>query len=360
MYKDNTIAVVIPAYNEAGFVGRVIETIPAFVDRIYVIDDCSTDETWDEITAVADRLEPATLTSNGETAFDRRVVPIRHETNRGVGGAIKTGYLRARKDRVDVTAVMGGDGQMDPTVFERIIDPIAEGRADYVKGNRLLFDDHHAQMPRFRYVGNTILTMLTKIASGYWRVGDPQMGYTAISLRALREGDIDEMYEFYGYCNDLLVRLNVNGLRVVDVPAPLNYGDEISHIKYSTYIPRVSLMLLRTFLWRLWSNRTSARGMTSLVLYLAGALGVVAGILDALRPRHDDLSDRLRAGKRSLTGVGVLGVAMVADALVNWPLNGRESLDEATLASDQPETPASDDQPQSTESSPQVDGEQLH
>ena len=181
MYNEHTVAVVVPAYNESGFVGEVIETLPAFVDRVYAIDDQSTDETWDEITAAAAAVND-TASTDGGAAFDQRVVPIRHETNRGVGGAIKTGYLRAREDAVDVTAVMGGDGQMDPTQLERIIQPITTGEAEYAKGNRLINSEDHAEMPRFRLVGNRILTLLTKIASGYWRVGDPQMGYTAISL----------------------------------------------------------------------------------------------------------------------------------------------------------------------------------
>ena len=321
MYNEHTVAVVVPAYNESGFVGEVIETLPAFVDRVYAIDDQSTDETWDEITAAAAAVND-TASTDGGAAFDQRVVPIRHETNRGVGGAIKTGYLRAREDAVDVTAVMGGDGQMDPTQLERIIQPITDGEAEYAKGNRLINSEDHAEMPRFRLVGNRILTLLTKIASGYWRVGDPQMGYTAISLSALRETDIENMYEFYGYCNDLLVRLNVAGHRVADVPSPLNYGDEHSDISYLTYIPRVSLMLLRTFLWRLWSGRRTAGGVATLVLYVSGAAGTLGSLLAGL---IDD-SDQPTAS--ALGGVFVLLVAMAADGLFNWPQNSRVDPDD--------------------------------
>ncbi|WP_253737448.1 glycosyltransferase family 2 protein [Halohasta salina] len=332
MYNEHTVAVVVPAYNESGFVGEVIETLPDFVDRVYAIDDRSTDETWAEITATAATVNSAAATgetasteersavdatsTDGGAAFDRRVVPIRHETNRGVGGAIKTGYLRAREDEVDVTAVMGGDGQMDPDYLERIIRPITTGEAEYTKGNRLLNREDHAEMPRFRLVGNRILTLLTKIASGYWRIGDPQMGYTAISLDALRETDIENMYEFYGYCNDLLVRLNVAGHRVADVPSPLNYGDEHSDINYLTYIPRVSLMLLRTFLWRLWSGRRTARGMATLVLYVGGAAGTLGGLVTGLA--DDDGSTASALG-----GIFVLCVAMVFDGLFSWPQNSR-------------------------------------
>ncbi len=325
MYTDHTVAVVVPAYNEAGFIREVIETVPEFVDRVYVIDDCSTDDTWEKITETATEINTAVTATDGGAGFDQRVVPIQHGENRGVGGAIKTGYLRARDDEIDVTAVMGGDGQMDPTVLDRIIDPIVDGEADYVKGNRLINDADHEQMPRFRQIGNRILTALTKIASGYWRIGDPQMGYTAISLTALREADIEEMYEFYGYCNDLLVRLNVSRQTVADVPSPLNYGDEQSHISYLTYIPRVSLMLLRTFLWRLWSGRHSPLGLSVLVLYVSGAVGTVGSAIAALRAADTEAENSL---KSSLGGVFVLVIAMVLDGLFNWSINTRIDTEE--------------------------------
>ncbi|MFD1641978.1 glycosyltransferase family 2 protein [Halohasta litorea] len=324
MYNDHTVAVVVPAYNESGFVGDVIDTLPAFVDRAYVIDDQSTDDTWDEITEVAECVNDSVTATDGGASFEQRVVPIQHDENRGVGGAIKTGYLRARDDEIDVTAVMGGDGQMDPTILERIIEPIVDGEADYAKGNRLVYETDHEEMPRFRLLGNRLLTLLTKIASGYWRVGDPQMGYTAISLEALQEADIEGMYEFYGYCNDLLVRLNVTGHRVADVPSPLNYGDEHSDINYLTYIPRVSVMLLRTFLWRLWSGRRTAAGVSVLTLYVAGAVGTLGSLVAALGSEESEGQSLASV----LGGLFVLGLAMVVDGLTNWPHNTRVDPDE--------------------------------
>jgi glycosyltransferase involved in cell wall biosynthesis len=253
MYKENTIGVVVPAYNEEGFVGEVVDTIPEFVDVAYVIDDGSTDGTWDEIrehaTAVNEQHDP------DADGFDRLVVPIQHEENRGVGGALKTGYVQALEDGVDITAVLGGDGQMDPDILTKYIDPIAEGDADYTKGNRFMRADQLDSMPRFRLVGNAVLSYLTKIASGYWKTMDPQNGYTAISREALETADIENMYEYYGYCNDLLVKLNVENLRVADVSHSSEYvyddEDWKSHISYDEYVPRVSLMLLRNFAWRL-------------------------------------------------------------------------------------------------------------
>lgn len=311
MFENKTVAVVVPAYNEEGFVGTVLETMPEIVDRVYVIDDCSTDGTWDEIRRVANRLNKPLVADGGGTDDDRFIVPLQHDRNRGVGGAIKTGYINARDDGIDVTAVMGGDGQMDPAELERIVAPVARGRADYAKGNRFLRAEDHEEMPRFRRIGSAALTLLTKIASGYWRIGDPQMGYTAISNETLRTVGIEDMYEFYGYCNDLLVRLSVADCRVADVPTAARYGDETSHITYTTYVPRVSLMLLRMFLWRLAVKRDTPGQQLRSGLYLGGAfltfVGTFAGVF--------------RRVPSALGAVlcGVLGIAlgMVTDAMID-------------------------------------------
>ena len=277
MYREHTIGVVVPAYNEEGFVSEVIETMPDYVDRVYVIDDCSTDNTWQEIQEYAEqanerarqlgtvavdedfeqiptdygRRDGRPIEADGGLVFDPRVVPIQHEENRGVGGAIKTGYQRALEEKLDITAVMGGDGQMDPDILHTFLDPIVEDEADYTKGNRLLYKEYRQGMSKWRFFGNSILTVLTKIASGYWKTMDPQNGYTAISQYALENVGISGLYEYYGYCNDLLVKLNAKGMRIADVAMPAKYGDEASSIKYRTYIRRVSWMLLKNFLWRL-------------------------------------------------------------------------------------------------------------
>lgn len=313
MYENKTIGVVVPAYNESGFVGEVIETLPSFVDRAYVIDDCSTDGTWEEIQEAAARINESVDERNA--VFSARVVAIQHDSNTGVGGAIKTGYLRAREDDIDVTAVMAGDGQMDPDRLKHIIQPVVDGEADYAKGNRFIKAEHHAGMPRHRYVGNVLLSYLTKIATGYWDVSDPQMGYTAISHDALSNADIENMYEFYGYCNDLLVRLSAAGFHVVDVPAPVTYDEETSHISYRSYIPLVSLMLLRTFLWRIVVRRQSPTETIRTGLYLGGALGTVVGLASMLRSK--------RSFRLPLAGVLLLLGGMISDATVNRSKNDR-------------------------------------
>jgi glycosyltransferase involved in cell wall biosynthesis len=263
MYKRNRVAVVVPAYNEEWFVGTVIETVPEFVDRVYPVDDASTDGTWAEICEAA-RPE-ASPTVAGAPVGDggptrTRTIPIRHERNRGVGAAITTGYERARRDGADVVAVMAGDGQMDPGQLDRLLDPVVEGRADYAKGNRLLGDDHRDGMPKHRTVGNVALTLLTRISTGYWRLMDPQNGYTVISREAIERIDFDRLYSDYGFANDLLVELNVRGFRVADVAMPAVYGNETSHICYRSFVPRVSWVLARGFVRRLRADAGESFG----------------------------------------------------------------------------------------------------
>ncbi|WP_458188930.1 glycosyltransferase family 2 protein [Haladaptatus sp. NG-WS-4] len=319
MYEGNTVAVVVPAYNEEGFVGHVIDTLPNFVDRVYAVDDCSTDGTWEEIQAHADRDAP--VTDGGPvSSFDRRVVPIRHSENRGVGAAIKTGYSRAHEDGIDVTAVMAGDGQMDPEMLSRIIQPIVDGRADYAKGNRLSTPGFRDDMSAWRSFGNWLLTFLTKVASGYWGMVDPQNGYTAISQRALSALDIETVYDDYGFANALLVRLNVHDMRVADVAMPAVYGNEQSSIRYSTFVPKLSGLLLVGFLRRLKSKYVVRDFHPLTFLYGLGAVGVGGSALGMLRRRRERC-DGLTA---MVLGGMCLALAMVFDRAENEGLEVRD------------------------------------
>jgi glycosyltransferase involved in cell wall biosynthesis len=324
MYDGHSVGVVVPAYNEEDDIGRVIDTIPPYVDRVYVIDDGSTDDTWAQI-----QLHAARRNRDGPeapTAFDEVVVPIRHERNRGVGGAIKTGYEAALEDGIDVTAVMGGDGQMASEVPPRYLAPIIQGTADYTKGNRFLRPDDLAVMPRFRFVGNVLLSVLTRVASGYWGLADSQNGYTAISRSALERIDLDGMYEYYGYCNDLLVRLNVIDARVVDVETSsrdVYEGGWDSHIRYTEYVPRVSWMLLRRFLWRLWHKHLRADRHPLAVAYVIGLLLLAAGsaglIVGFLEGGSQTAAFGLIAG---IAGSALFFFGSVLDRARNRPLNG--------------------------------------
>lgn len=321
MYDGHLVGVVVPAYNEVGLVGDVIRTMPEFVDRVYVVDDASTDDTYAEIKRASEHVNRTREAETDSGRWSQTVVPLRHETNRGVGGAIKTGYKKAVRDGVDVTAVMGGDGQMPPEQLSKILQPVVDGRAGYAKGNRLISPARQHEMPRFRYLGNNILSYLTKIASGYWGISDPQNGFTAISMEALERIDLDALYEDYGYCNELLVRLNVANVRVAEVPQPPVYGDEESHIQYSTYIPKVSTMLLRSFCWRLWTLVTTSLHPVGLGYVTAGVL-FTGGITALVRSLWStEAESRSTVATVALVASFVAGcVAMVVDRDVNRAL----------------------------------------
>lgn len=384
MYRDETIGVVIPAYNEEQFIRGVIQDVPDYVDRIYAVNDASTDDTWAEMLAASraggdgsdrrpeqtdggtdraterDGFNPtqttelseeygggeATVLQRGwsvesmtdsddsvrtaladrasEIVLQGRVVSIQHRSNEGAGGAIKTGYLAALVDGVDAVATIDGDGQMDPEVLSDLVDPIVDEQIDYTKGNRLLHREYRSEMPTLRLVGNFILTFLTKIASGYWRVMDPQNGYTVISRRALQSVDVTEMYEGYGYCNELLIKLNVADTRIADVPTDVEYSDEESHIRYSSYVPRVSTLLLRGFLWRLKFKHLVLDFHPLVFFYVLGAgftgVGAISGIYSLwhlLGSGSVGVMDGVLSPLCLLVGVSFLLVAMVLDRQVN-------------------------------------------
>lgn len=237
MYKAKNIGVVVPAYNEEKFIESVINTVPDFVDKIYVVNDASTDSTYEIACNTARQNE--------------RVVVITHEENKGVGAAIVTGYKKCLEEGMDIAVVLAADNQMDPTELPKLLAPIIEGNADYTKGNRMSSREYLQGMTHWRTFGNWLLRWLTRIASGNYKIMDPQNGYTAISKEALRQIDLNAIYRWYGYCNDILVKLSVAGVRVCETPMPARYGDEKSKIRYSRYIPRVSMLLLKDFLWRL-------------------------------------------------------------------------------------------------------------
>ena len=264
MYQDKKIGVVVPAYNEEKLIGRVIETMPDFVDRIYVVDDCSQDGTCDRVRSYL-----------SQASFNGRLELIRHTANQGVGGAIVTGYEKAIEEDVDVVAVMAGDAQMDPEELVNVIAPVVEDRTDYVKGNRLFTGEAWQMIPRVRYLGNAVLSLLTKIASGYWHVADSQTGYTAISIETLHTLPLDKLYKRYGYPNHLLVMLNVYNRRVKDVPVrPVYRIGEKSNMRLWKVIPQLSWLLFKWFLWRL-KEKYVIRDFHPLVFFYMMAFGLL-------------------------------------------------------------------------------------
>ncbi len=264
MVEGKRVAVVVPAYNEEHLVAQTLAGIPDFVDRIYVVDDASPDAT----------------AQRAREAADARTEVIVHERNGGVGAAIVTGYERARDEAIDVTCVMAADNQMDPAELMSLVQPVARGEVDYAKANRLFTGEAWQVIPRNRYLGNAVLSLLTKIASGYWHVADSQAGYTALGVDPLRRLDLGRIYRRYGFPNDILVHLNVINARVRDVPSRPIYGvGERSGIRLRKVVPRISWLLLKGFFWRL-REKYVIRDFHPLVFFYAlGILMTSVGFL---------------------------------------------------------------------------------
>jgi glycosyltransferase involved in cell wall biosynthesis len=289
VFDGKKVAVVVPAYNEESLVASTVSNVPAFVDKIYVVDDGSTD-------ATVERAEGA----------DERVEIVAHERNQGVGGAIISGYRRAAAEGYDVTCVMAADGQMDPDDLEMLVRAVARGECDYAKANRLFTGQAWQLIPRTRYLGNAVLSFLTKIASGYWHVADSQSGYTAVNLETLKLLDLDQIYRRYGFPNDLLVHLNVWNRRVRDYPSRPIYGvGERSGIRLRKVVPRISWLLLKGFFWRL-GQKYVIRDFHPLVLFYSLGIvlfgvGVVLGIAEVA----------LRIAGNSITSATIVLVALL-------------------------------------------------
>jgi glycosyltransferase involved in cell wall biosynthesis len=263
MLEGKHVTVVVPAHDEEQLIGATLGGIPGFVDRIVVVDDGSKDSTAERALSLS----------------DTRVDIVSHDVRRGVGAAIVSGYKRALEDGSDVVCVMAGDNQMDPADLATLVLPVARGELDYAKANRLVSGQAWEQIPHMRYLGNAVLSLLTKIASGYWHVADSQSGYTAIGRSMLEQLDLDRVYTGYGFPNDFLVHLNVWNARVRDFRSRPVYGvGERSGIRYHRVVPRISWLLLKGFFWRL-REKYVIRDFHPLVFFYAlGLLFTLAGL----------------------------------------------------------------------------------
>src|SRR5437763_7553799 len=290
MLEGKRVAVVVPAHNEEQLIAATLQGIPGFVDRVYVIDDASNDATAERARGVE----------------DPRVEVITHDRNRGVGAAIVTGYKRALAERMDATAVMAGDNQMDPDELELFATPVVRDQLDYAKANRLFTGSAWKLIPRNRYLGNAILSLLTKVASGYWHIADSQAGYTVISLRVLQLLDVERIYTSYSFPNDMLVHLNVWNARVRDFPSRPIYGvAERSGIKIRRVVPRISWPLWKGFFWRM-RDKYVIRDFHSLASFsflglLMTGVGLALGIFETI----------LRFQGHSITPATVVLVALL-------------------------------------------------
>ena len=351
MLLNKSIAVVVPCFNEERQIGQVLATLPDFVDLVVVVNDASTDGTGAAVqrfieadhrpfkplarreqhmgAGVYDRANNLVLEMEREaeklflpsTEFSRphsRVVLLTHARNGGKGAGVATGYRYTRNHGADCTAIMDGDGQMDPGELERMCRPVLEGRADYCKGNRFKHRSARRAIPRVRLFGNGLLSILTKIATGYWRVSDAQTGFTAISREALESLELHALYPRYGVHNDLLQKLNIANFIITEVPITPHYAvGEQSKMKIPTLIPRMSALLLRLFVQRLFKKYLYQSFHPLFLLYLVSFLAFLADLPLIYRFLHAYFahSEIMLAHLTLLTTIGIFSFQSLVFAM---------------------------------------------
>jgi glycosyltransferase involved in cell wall biosynthesis len=304
MYKDHVICAIVPAHNEQALIRKTIDTMPAFVDRIIVVDDQSSDDTATRVTEIP----------------DPRVTLVRHEVNTGVGGAILTGHRVALELGGDINVVMAGDAQMDPDYLPSLLDPIVDSVYGFTKANRFFSKDSFQGMPKHRIIGNILLSFMTKLASGYWHLFDPQNGYTAIRQDVVRQLPLDNISIGYQFENDLLINLSILNVRAKDVPIPAIYGSEVSGIKLSRVAPAITGLLISGLCKRIWYKYVLWSFSPIALLLFTGTFLILFAlgwgifvIVNTLGPTTASAGTVLLSVGPGMTGIYMLVQALILD-----------------------------------------------
>lgn len=286
----------------------VLEEIGPEVDKIYVVDDACPDGSG--------RLVQT-------KCLDSRVEVLFHETNLGVGGATKTGYTKALQLGFDIVVKLDGDGQMDPSLIKQIVGPIVRGQADYVKGNRFDKIEDLKQMPKIRIFGNAVLSLVSKVSTGYWNITDPTNGFTAIHKSVLRELQLPKISNDYFFESDMLFRLSIGGAVVKDLSIAATYGSEESNLRVWKTIRDFPMKYFRNFIKRIfYSYYLRELNIASLELP-AGILLFMFGVYFGLTRWADAASNGIpaTAGTVMLSAVPVILGFQLILAFVSYDIN---------------------------------------
>lgn len=307
-----SFCVILPAYNEAPRLAEVVAAVPAWVDGIVIVDDGSTDGTL----AVAEEL--AAATGGALDGGGSRVTVLRHERNQGVGAAMVTGYRAALAAGHDVIVKVDADGQMDLSELRSLVLPLELGMAEYAKGNRFRRTGRPKGMPRMRWFGSVLLSFLTKVASGYWHVFDPQCGFTAVTGGTLRRLKLDGIARDWFFENDMLIRLNVIDARVVDVATATRYNDKRSTLRIGHVSWTFPFRLLRGFVWRFVKRHVvNDFGLVALLTFVGLVLAVFGFVFGLYHWIESAVTYRPATAGTVMVAVVplILGVQMLLQAL---------------------------------------------
>lgn len=270
--KGYRVAIVIPCYKVNDSLKTVLGKIPRYVEKVYIIDDASPEEIKLNIKEIKN--------------LNFKIQVIRHQQNSGVGAAMKTGYLAAIKDSMDIIIKIDGDDQMDLNELPNIIEPIVSGSYEYAKGNRFFSIELIKGMPKVRLVGNLVLSFLNKLSTGYYDIFDPNNGFTGISKKALLEINLNKVDDGYFFESDMLFNLGLNNARVKDVPMKSIYGSEKSNLSImhslwhflKKHIKNIFLRLLYTYFIRDFRVASIQLLLGPLLLIWGGVLGITTWV----------------------------------------------------------------------------------
>jgi len=309
VYREHSIAVIVPAYNEGRLIEATLRDVPDFVDSVVVIDDASVDET----------VEKARKFANG----DGRVLVMVQEHNQGKGAAVVRGFEQVVAEGRDIAVLMDGDNQMPAEYVTSLLDPIIDDELDATKGNRFIADPKAlSTMPRYRMIGNVLLTMMTKLASGYWSIFDSQNGYWALRTKTVERLELSRLAKRYDLENSLLINLNIIGGKLRDVAIPARYGQEESKIRIWRVTPRIVATLLGGMSQRVYYRYVLFNFHPVALFLFAGlpllAWGLVFGLFVAITSAGEDAATTgtvMLAVLPFLMGFQLLLAALVLDIM---------------------------------------------
>lgn len=267
------VAVVIPCYKVADYIEKVVAEIPDSIDLIFLVNDKSPDDTGDAICRIKENND--------------KVIVLNHEVNKGVGGAMITGFKAALNYNCDIIIKLDGDGQMDVKYLDRLIELLSSGKCNYAKGNRLYDRKMLKNMPAIRRFGNLGLSFLIKISSGYWNISDPTNGYFGVKAETLRRIDLNRLSNRFFFESSMLIELYYTGARIKDVQMPAKYADEKSNLSVfktlMTFPPKLFFAMLRRIWLRYFVydfNVNSVYIMFGVPMFL---FGLIFGIVEWIR-----------------------------------------------------------------------------
>ena len=302
------LAVIIPAYKVKEQILSVLKSIPTSVSKIYLIDDACPEQSGKFAEA---------------NCQDPRLKVIYHDQNKGVGGAVISGYQAALADGCEILIKIDGDGQMDCAKIPELITPLVNAEADYTKGNRFYDLETLSSMPKIRLIGNAALSLMAKLSTGYWDLFDPTNGYTAITAQVARQIPWHKVSPRYFFETDLLFRLSIVRAVVRDIPMPAIYAGEVSNLKVSQIIGEFLFKHVRNFLKRLFYNYY-LRDMSLASLELPiGLLLIIAGGSFGAYHWLRSISDGIvtSAGTVMLAALPVLAGIQLVLAFLNYDIS---------------------------------------